>query len=74
MFLIHNLNQFVHKPRPPHLLAAMRMIWYLKTSLGQGLVFPSHRSFHVRAYRDSNWATCCTTNQLSISNFVVIHW
>lgn len=32
---INMLSQFVSSPRKPHSVVAMRVLWYLKTTLGQ---------------------------------------
>lgn len=49
----------VNDPREPHLLAANRILRYLKGTLGYGIIFPHQikkdGSLHLEAYFDSDW-------------------
>jgi len=57
-YSVHVLSRFMHAPRKPHMEAALRVLRYLKNSLGQGLFFPSHNDLSLRAFSDSDWAGC----------------
>lgn len=48
------LSQFMSRPRKPHLAAAMRVLKYLKGSIGQRLIFPSNNSLQLRGYCDAS--------------------
>ena len=49
-FTVHKLSQFVSQPRQPHLDAAHHLLQYLKSSLGQGLLFSAYSSLQLRAF------------------------
>ncbi|XP_023765083.1 uncharacterized mitochondrial protein AtMg00810-like [Lactuca sativa] len=51
-------SQFVSDPRTNHWHATMRVLRYLKTSLGQGILLPREGSLDLVAYSDSNWLGC----------------
>ncbi|KAF5482355.1 hypothetical protein F2P56_002931 [Juglans regia] len=70
-FAVHHLSQYLDSPRIPHLQAAMRILIYLKLALGQGLLFPSDSKVHIKAFSDSNWASCIDTRR-SVSEYCVI--
>ena len=46
-FAIHKLSQFMSKPRRPHLDAAHKVLQYLKSELGKGLMFSSSTNLHL---------------------------
>ena len=61
MFAVHTLSQFMHAPRKPHLDATMRVLRYLKSSPGQGLLYSAMSSLSLMAYCDSDWGSCSMT-------------
>ena len=60
-FIVNHLSQFMSKPRTPHLHAIYHLLQYLKSSLGQGILFPSSSSMRVSAYVDADWGSCQVT-------------
>uniref|UniRef100_A0A2N9FGX9 Reverse transcriptase Ty1/copia-type domain-containing protein n=1 Tax=Fagus sylvatica TaxID=28930 RepID=A0A2N9FGX9_FAGSY len=54
-FAVNQVCQFMHKPTDAHLMAAKRILRYLRGTLHRGLLFrPS--SLHLQAYADADWA------------------
>lgn len=57
-YAIQNLSQYMESPSNIHLAAVHKVIRYLKTAPGQGLLFPSSSTLNLQAFCDSDWASC----------------
>ncbi|KAI5321949.1 hypothetical protein L3X38_031021 [Prunus dulcis] len=62
-FTVHVLSRFMHEPHQPHLDVALRVLRYLKGSPGQGILFPTANNLKLKAFCDSDWASCPTTRR-----------
>uniref|UniRef100_A0A2N9FIZ1 Uncharacterized protein n=1 Tax=Fagus sylvatica TaxID=28930 RepID=A0A2N9FIZ1_FAGSY len=71
-YSVNILSQFMHDPRAAHLDAAMRILRYLKFTPGQGLLLTSTSSLQVRAYCDSDWASCPMTRRSTTGYFTLL--
>ncbi|XP_038896527.1 uncharacterized mitochondrial protein AtMg00810-like [Benincasa hispida] len=60
---VNKLSQFVAKPCKAHLSATHHLLGYLKSALGQGIFISSAETFQLRAFADSNWASCPNTRK-----------
>lgn len=69
-YSIHILSQFMQEPRQTHWDAAMRVLRYLKSSPGQGLLLSRNSNLQLTGYCDSDYATCPTTRR-SISGYLM---
>ena len=70
-FVVHQLSQFLAKPRLPHLHAAHHVLFYLKNSPGQGLFFSITSPLHLKAFFDANWGSCVDSRR-SVMGFCVL--
>jgi hypothetical protein len=59
-------------PRKPHMDVAFRVLRYLKSSPGQGLLFPSDSSLKLKAFCNSDWAACPNTRRFVTDFFVFL--
>jgi len=69
-FSVRTLSQYIQDPRKPHWDAAIRVLKYIKGSLGQGLLLPSENNLTLTAYCDSDWESCQTTRR-SVSGYCI---
>ena len=46
----------MHAPRVPHMQAVDRVLRYLKSCPGKGLLFSRHNHMKIKAYTDADWA------------------
>lgn len=58
------------KPHQSHLEVANRVLRYLKGSPGQGLFLPAPSPLHIKAFTDSDWASCPDSRQ-SITGYSI---
>jgi len=59
-YAVSVVSQFMHSPREPHMEAVYRILRYLKSSPGKGLLFSQHDHLKIEAYTDANWAGSIT--------------
>lgn len=69
-YVVHILSQFMHKPLVAHWDAALRVVRYLKGTLGQGILLSSNSDLQVSGWCDSDWASCPLTRR-SLTGWVV---
>ncbi|RVW38197.1 Retrovirus-related Pol polyprotein from transposon RE1 [Vitis vinifera] len=50
------ISQFMHDPREPHLQAAYRVLHYLKSNPGKGILFKKNNTLALEAYTDADYA------------------
>lgn len=69
-FAVQQLSQFMNKPTTTHHDAALRVLRYLKGSPGLGLFMFGSSILQLKAYSDSDWASCLDTRR-SIMGYCV---
>jgi len=55
-FVVSLVMQFMHQPREAHLQAALRIVQYLKGTLGRGILVKRNKSVVLEAYIDAHYA------------------
>ena len=55
-FAVSLVSQFMHSPQKEHLEATYRILRYLKSCPGKGLLFKRSTKRDVEAYTDADWA------------------
>jgi hypothetical protein len=70
-FTVNSIAQFMSQPHIPHLIAAKRILRYIKGSLDHGLFFsPQPHPTYLTAYASANWAGCSDSRR-STSSYLV---
>ncbi|KAE8718660.1 hypothetical protein F3Y22_tig00110004pilonHSYRG00060 [Hibiscus syriacus] len=69
-YSVQLLSQFLQQPRKLHLDAALRVVRYIKSSPGQGVLLSAGSQCQLQAFCDLDWATCPMTRR-SITGFCV---
>lgn len=62
-YSVNILSQFVTDPRHEHMEAATRVLRYLKSTPGQGILLPKTGGLNLVAYCDSDWLGCNFTRR-----------
>ena len=55
-YAIGIVSQFMHDPRATHLDAVYRILRYLKSAPGKGILFSNHGHLRLEAFTDADWA------------------
>ncbi|KAL6974688.1 Beta-galactosidase 8 [Sarracenia purpurea var. burkii] len=50
------VSQFMHDPRVPHLDVVYRILRYLKSAPGKGILFSNHGHLRLESFTDADWA------------------
>ncbi|KAF2292080.1 hypothetical protein GH714_008664 [Hevea brasiliensis] len=67
---VQMLTQFMDKPIEVHMVAANKILKYLKNSPGQGLFLSKHSELQLVPFSNSDWADCSETKR-SLTGFCV---
>ncbi|CAM8975422.1 unnamed protein product [Rhodiola kirilowii] len=63
-YAVNFISQFMSQPRTTHLVAAKRILRYVKGTIDHGLSFtPQHHPVTLSAYSDADWAGCPTSRR-----------
>ncbi|KAL0303581.1 UNVERIFIED_CONTAM: Retrovirus-related Pol polyprotein from transposon RE1 [Sesamum radiatum] len=59
-YTVSIISQFMHNPKSVHLQAISRVLSYLKTTPGRGIMLSKNESRTIEAYTDADWAGSVT--------------
>jgi hypothetical protein len=57
-YVVSVVSRYMHDPRKEHLEVVYRILRYLKSSPGKGIIFKSHGHLNVEGYCDADWVSC----------------
>ena len=69
-FPVSVVSQFLQSPCDSHWDAAVRILCYVKGTLGQGVLYENKSHTQIVGYSDADWA-CSLTDKRSISGYCV---
>ena len=56
-YAVSVVSRYMHDPKSEHLNVVYRILRYLKSNSGKGLMFKSHGHLNVESYCDADWAS-----------------
>lgn len=56
--IVQTLKQHMSKPNEAHLGVVHMLLRYFKSTIGQGILYPTNNSFKLQTFTDSDWARC----------------
>uniref|UniRef100_A0A803Q378 Reverse transcriptase Ty1/copia-type domain-containing protein n=1 Tax=Cannabis sativa TaxID=3483 RepID=A0A803Q378_CANSA len=62
-YSVNKLSQFLIIPRAKHLIVAQRILQYIKSSPGQGILLAATSEIQLRAFTDADWPACIDTRR-----------
>ncbi|XP_070037100.1 uncharacterized mitochondrial protein AtMg00810-like [Nicotiana tomentosiformis] len=69
-FGVQTLSQFLQQPKKSHMEAALRIVKYIKSQPGQGVLMSSSQINTITAFCDADWAACPLTRK-SVTGFLI---
>ncbi|XP_019084276.1 PREDICTED: uncharacterized protein LOC109125926 [Camelina sativa] len=69
-FSVHILAQFMQEPREDHWQAALRVVKYLKSDPGQGILLRANTNFEIMGWCDADWSRCPYTRRSVTGYFI----
>nr|GEW84082.1 reverse transcriptase domain-containing protein [Tanacetum cinerariifolium] len=66
-YTVYSLSQFMYKPLQSYVKLAIRVLRYLKGSLGKGIGFNRNSDLSLKAYVDYDWSKCPSTRRSVIA-------
>jgi len=71
-YAVNVVSQFMHDPRKPHMDAVERILRYLKSAPGKGLLFSNHGHLKVEGYTDADWARSADDRKSTAGYFTFV--
>ncbi|PRQ35370.1 putative RNA-directed DNA polymerase [Rosa chinensis] len=71
-YAVSVVSQFMHNPSKTHMDAVFRILRYLKSAPGKGLLFSKHSHLDVSGYTDADWAGNITDRRSTSGYFTFV--
>ncbi|KAL6318435.1 hypothetical protein AAG906_041201 [Vitis piasezkii] len=71
-YAVSLVSQFMHCPSEDHMSAVVRILWYLKSSLGRGPMFTKNQHLHIDGYTNADWAGNITDRKSTSGYFTFV--
>ena len=78
-YALNVFNQFMHSPKEEHMNVVIRILRYLKSSLGKGIMFTKGNNLDIRGYTDAGQAgsiddRCSTSGYFTFIGGNLVTW
>ena len=57
-YAVSIVSRYMHDPRTGHMEVVSRILRYLKSCPGKGILFSAHEHLRIEGYTDADWAGC----------------
>ncbi|CAL8134140.1 unnamed protein product [Prunus armeniaca] len=71
-YAVSVVSQFMHSPSEDHMNAVLRILRYLKSAPGKGLMFSKHGHLNIDGYSDADWAGDVTDRKFTSGYFTFV--
>ncbi|PRQ42417.1 putative RNA-directed DNA polymerase [Rosa chinensis] len=71
-YAVSVVSQFMHNPSERHMEAVVRILRYLKSAPGKGLMFSKYQHLDVSGYTDADWAGSITDRKSTSGYFTFV--
>jgi hypothetical protein len=71
-YAVSVINQFMHCPSEDHMDAVLRILRYLKSSPGEGLMFSRNGHLNVEGYTNVDWAGNISDRKSTLGYFMFV--
>ncbi len=71
-YAVSVVSQFMHSPSEDHMNAVLRILRYLKSAPGKGLMFSKHGHLNIDGYSDADWAGNVTDRKSTSGYFTFV--
>ena len=73
------VSQFMHSPSEEHMNVVIRILRYLKSSPGKGILFTKGHNLDIHGYTDADWAgsiqdRCSTSGYFTFVGGNLVTW
>ncbi|CAN6687056.1 unnamed protein product [Malus baccata var. baccata] len=71
-YAVSVVSQFMHSPSVDHMEAVMRILAYLKSAPGKGVLYESHGHMRIEGFTDADWAGDVTDRRSTSGYFTFV--
>ena len=71
-YAVNVVSQFMHALSEVHMAAVNRILRYLKSAPGRGLMFSKHGHLNVEGHTDADWAGSLTDKRSTSGYFIFV--
>ncbi|CAL9022112.1 unnamed protein product, partial [Prunus brigantina] len=71
-YAVSVVSQFMHSPSEDHMNSVLRILRYLKSAPGKGLMFSKHGHLNIDGYSDADWAGNVTDRKSTSGYFTFV--
>ncbi|RVW65735.1 Retrovirus-related Pol polyprotein from transposon RE1 [Vitis vinifera] len=71
-YVVSVVSQFMHNPSEDHMDAVIRILRYLKSSPGKGLMFSKNGHLRINGYTDADWARNISDRRYTLGYFMFV--